>query len=228
LKAFRKVKNRSKRGEYARKRTITIDEYLKLVAEASKHLKPMLIMAMNTGMRPGELRKLRWKYVNRKTGFILLPAKVTKENKDKKIPINHHVKTLLDELSPQLEIVTSDHHDFVFSFGGKPLIGPGGVKGSLKRTCKDARVPYGRKTPNGIIMHDFRRTVKTNMQAAGVSKVARDLILGHSLQGMDVHYIVPNDDTLKMAMEKYTAWLDDQIDACLQNVDHPVDQAGIS
>ena len=41
------------------------------------------------------------------------------------------------------------------------------------------------------------------MLTAGVDKVHRDLILGHSLQGMDVHYMAPDDVTLKEAMEKY-------------------------
>jgi vacuolar-type H+-ATPase subunit F/Vma7 len=58
------------------------------------------------------------------------------------------------------------------------------------------------------------------MQHAGVVKVHRDLILGHSLQGMDVHYMAPDDETLKEAMEKYTSWIDDQI----VNVDQSVDQ----
>lgn len=177
---------------------------------------------MNTGMRPGELRKLKWKYIDLKEGFTRLPAEVTKEGKEKKVPINHHVKTVLDELRPVLELVTEDHHDFVFTFGAKPLVGPGGVKGSLKGACKRAGVPYGRKTPNGIIMHDLRRSVKTNMTTAGVNKIYRDLILGHSLQGMDVHYISPSDEDLKQAMDQYTTWLDDQI----LNVDHSVDQAG--
>lgn len=70
-------------------------------------------------------------------------------------------------------------------------------------------------------MHDIRRTVKTNMLKAGVKKVYRDLILGHSLQGMDVHYIQLDNDDLKAAMAQYTSWLDNQI----QNVDHSVDQA---
>jgi hypothetical protein len=34
---------------------------------------------------------------------------------------------------------------------------------------KNAGVPYGRKAPNSIIMYDFRRTVKTNMQKAGLA-----------------------------------------------------------
>ncbi len=59
------------------------------------------------------------------------------------------------------------------------------------------------------------------MVNASIDKVYRDLILGHSLLGMDVHYMAPSDDDLKNAMEKYTAWIDDQI----ANVDHSVDQA---
>ena len=77
--------------------------------------------------------------------------------------------------------------------------------------CKYAGIPYGRKTLNGITFHDIRRTVKTYMLKAGVDKVYRDLILGHSLTGMDVHYLVPTDESLTKAMEKYTQWLDAQL-----------------
>ena len=52
-------------------------------------------------------------------------------------------------------------------------------------------------------------------------KVHRDTILGHSLQGMDAYYIVPTDESLTKAMDKYTAWLDDQQD--FANVDANVD-----
>jgi hypothetical protein len=45
-----------------------------------------------------------------------------------------------------------------------------------------------------------------------------------SLEGMDVHYIAPDEHTLKKAMGKYTKWLDDQIAHALASVDHSVDQ----
>ena len=61
------------------------------------------------------------------------------------------------------------------------------------------------------------------MVSAGVDPAHRDKIMGHSLQGMDAHYIAPNDDTLMLAMEKYTDWLDDQIAHSLANVDQNVD-----
>ena len=50
------------------------------------------------------------------------------------------------------------------------------------------------------------------MLYAGVDKVHRDLILGHSLKGMDVHYLVPSDQSLTNAMIRYTDWLDRKTD----------------
>ena len=78
------------------------------------------------------------------------------------------------------------------------------------------------KHQTGLIFHDIRRTVKTNILNAGVDNVHRDLILGHSLKGMDVHYMAPDEETLKKTMDKYTRWIDDQI----ANVDQTVDQEG--
>ena len=63
------------------------------------------------------------------------------------------------------------------------------------------------------------------MLAAGVKKEYRDTILGHSLKGMDRHYLVPSKDDLKDAMDQYTEWLDDQIEAVWKKVDHFVDHA---
>ena len=82
-------------------------------------------------------------------------------------------------------------------------MGAGGLKRSFRTACKKAGIPCGRKTENGIIMHDFRRTFKTNMLNAGIDKVLRDSIVGHSLKGMDVHYLVPDDDALAGAMDKW-------------------------
>jgi hypothetical protein len=63
------------------------------------------------------------------------------------------------------------------------------------------------------------------MLNAGVDKVHRDIILGHTLHGMDVHYMAPSEDDLHQAMRKNTEWLDSQIP---QSVDHIVDQVNDS
>ncbi len=47
---------------------------------------------------------------------------------------------------------------------------------------------------------------------AGIDKIYRDTILGHSLKGMDVNYIVVDDEALTRAIGKYTKWIDSKID----------------
>jgi integrase len=185
VKAFRVIKRKLRKADNARRRTLTIEEYLKLVEVAPDHLKAFLTMAFNTGCRTGELRLLRWSHIDREKWVIRLPADVTKESQPKVIPINHHVKRLLAELPRAI------HHDFVLTYRHEPIVTPGGLKNSFITSCGKAGIPYGHHEPEGITFHDIRRT-----------------ILGHSLQGMDLHYMAPSEDDLHRAMGIYTAWLD--------------------
>ena len=107
---------------------------------------------------------------------------------------DRHVKRVLAEMIRTLR------HDFVFSYLNKPITTAGGVHKSFEKACKRAGIPRGQNMPNEVIFHDIRRTVKTNMLNAGVDKVHRDIILGHSLHGMDMHYMSPSEDDLHRAM----------------------------
>ena len=60
------------------------------------------------------------------------------------------------------------------------------------------------------------------MLSAGVDKVYRDTILGHSLHGMNVNYMTPSEDDLHRAMARYTESLDGQLN--VHGVDQNVDQ----
>jgi hypothetical protein len=62
------------------------------------------------------------------------------------------------------------------------------------------------------VFKDIRTTVKTNMAEAGVDEASRNAILGHRMEGMDKYYMKPGEESLKKAMEKYTAWLDGEIE----------------
>ena len=204
LKAFRSVKRMLKPRSNARSRIVSVVEYLKIIAVAPLHLKSIIITAYNTGMRMGEILGLRWSFVDRDYAFIRLPPELTKEDRPKIVPINHHVEKVLKNT------LRAVHHNFVFTYRGNAF-SEGGIKRSFKTACKNACVPYGRKTQNGITFHDFRRTFKTSMLTAGVEKVYRDAIVGHSLKGMDVHYLVLSDESLKDAMEIYTRYIDEKI-----------------
>lgn len=148
--------------------------------------------------------------------MIRLPKDVTKEGRAKDIPINHHVKAVLDSLPRSILC------DQVITYRGKSLNGKSSLKKQFPETCQKAGIAYGRKAANGVVFHDIRRTVKTNMLLAGVDRPHRDSILGHSLKGMDAHYIVPSDESLTNAMDRFTDWLDRELK--LESVDQNVDQ----
>jgi integrase len=128
-----------------------------------------------------------------KAKVLPLPAGKTKKDKPKRIPINHHVRGVLEALpSP----INRDLHGSTYL--GNPIEV---WKIPFESACKAAGILHGRKCPNGINFHDIRATVKTNMLDAGVDKAYRDMILGHSLQGMDVHYLRTVEGRLKDAMD---------------------------
>jgi len=41
-------------------------------------------------------------------------------------------------------------------------------------------------------------------------EATRNVILGHSLKGMDAYYLNPTDQDLAEAMDQYPAWLDEK------------------
>jgi integrase len=51
VKAFRRVRRKLKKAANARRRTLTVAEYLRLLQAAPPHLKAILTVAYNTGMR---------------------------------------------------------------------------------------------------------------------------------------------------------------------------------
>ncbi len=97
LKKIRKVKQLPENNR--RLRFLTKDECINLISACEHHLKPIVLMALHTGMRKGEILKLKWDQVDLTHGFILLEN--TKNGERREIPINPILKRtlhiLLDE-----------------------------------------------------------------------------------------------------------------------------------
>jgi len=173
LKSFRSVKQKLIKGSNARKRTMSFDEYLKLIDKAPDHLRAMLIVAFNTGMRPGEIRFLKWSYIDRQNMFIRLPKEETKEKNSKNIPINHHVKAVFDNLLQGPKLVTGGHHDFVFTYKGKSIKSSGGFRNSFRTACKKAGIQFTTLASGGgsdTNIYNVKNIPSVNM-AIGMSKV---------------------------------------------------------
>jgi integrase len=136
LKAFQQYKRKLTKGENVRKRTLGPGEYLTLLEKAPFHLRGLIEVAYHTGMRLGELRGLRWPHIDQDAGFIRLPAEATKEGRPKSIPMNRYVTRVLDD-----GVLRCLHHDFVFSFRGKPIREPGGSQKILQDGLQERQDP---------------------------------------------------------------------------------------
>ena len=105
------------------------------------------IVGVNNGMGPGELRRLRWYYIDRPRGFIRFPADATKERHKKAIPINHNVKAVIDDQMRHL------HHAYG-CHGRDPIAGPRACEGALRGACE--RVGASIRTHGGQWDHHAR------------------------------------------------------------------------
>jgi len=79
-----------------RLRFLSKDECQALVKACDAHLRPIVICALNTGMRKGEILGLKWDDVDLKHGFILL--QITKNGERREIPINRTLRATFEDL----------------------------------------------------------------------------------------------------------------------------------
>jgi integrase len=76
------------RKDNLRRRRLSTDEELRLLAAAPAHLRPMIITALDTGMRRGEMLALRFAEVDFTRGLITLRGETTKSKKTRLVPIS--------------------------------------------------------------------------------------------------------------------------------------------
>jgi integrase len=86
-----------KRGKHAkRSRRLEPDEEGRLLAAAAPHLQRLIIGALETGARRGELLALRWADVNMQRREITLRAETTKTKTGRVVPISARLAAVLE------------------------------------------------------------------------------------------------------------------------------------
>lgn len=179
-------KVRPLRMDNQRSRYLTHDEEERLMAalEGQEWLKNVVTMAVHTGMRRGEIFKLKWFDVDFSRGVI--HVRDTKTAKDRDVPMSGAVREML-ERQPK----TSGH---VF-----PSPKTGGQLVDIKRpfglACEAAQV-------KGFRFHDLRHTAATRMADAGINVVVIAEILGHGDIRTTKRYSHAMDEAKREAVEK--------------------------
>jgi len=151
-----------------------------LLAASSEHLKDIILIALNTGMRLGEILNLKWEQVDLHQDYITVIR--TKSGKQRKIPINQTVHNLLID-HPRDGI-------FIFHRDGKPY---GAVKTAFNNALRRSGVGYCR-------FHDLRHTFATKLVLSGVSLPVVKELLGHASIETTMRYAHPTPESKKQAV----------------------------
>jgi len=155
-----------------RLRFLSKEEMATLIQACDEHLRPIVITALNTGMRKNEILSLKWEQVDLRHGFILLD--VTKNGERREIPINSSVREVLTALPRHL---LSPYVFWQGENGARYL--------DIKKSFHTART---KAKLADFHFHDLRHSFASQLVMAGVDLVTVKELLGHKTLSMTLRY----------------------------------------
>src|SRR5688572_8817231 len=171
--------------ERKRERIVTRDEERRLLDACTahrEHLRPILICAIDSGMRRGEILSLKWCDVDFQHGLISIQAFNTKTMNERQVSMTARLSRELEMLWEQSP---KDEWQRVF-----------GIVNNVKRSFTTARNAAG--LPD-VRFHDLRHTHATRLVGAHIplSEVGR--VLGHTQPNTTYRYVNANVETARRA-----------------------------
>lgn len=156
-------------------------------------LKPIIIMALNTGMRKGEILNMTWDCVDFNKNEI--SALSTKNGKKHTIPMSKKLRSTLLEMYK-----TSFQNKYVFT---NPLTSTKyvDIKKTFKSVCNLAKV-------ENLRFHDLRHTGATRMVDAGVPLPVVKQILNHANIQTTMRYTHTMREQEISAVEALASYID--------------------
>jgi integrase len=150
-----------------RDRSLTAEEFHRMLDASPDDLKPTLQCASYTALRRGEILGLTWDKVDLKADFIRLKDTDTKTDDARNISIGRELREVLGRLPVALD-AQGKRPLYVFTHNGRP------VK-SIKRVFEQVRQQTG---ITNAVFHDYRPTATTNLRCAGVEALTAMKITG--------------------------------------------------
>ncbi len=144
------------------------------VVEFTDHLKPMVLLSLNTGMRRGEVFNLRWSDIDFTSGALTVAGATAKSGTSRHVPMN---QTVIDTLQAWRRQTTGT--DLVFpGRDGKPF---DNVNTAWAASLKEASIQNFR-------WHDMRHHFASRLVMSGVDLYVVSRLLGHSSFQMTQRY----------------------------------------
>jgi integrase len=171
-----------------RTRVCSVEEERQLLAELPPTVRAMFRVAIQTGMRRGEIVNLDWTDVDFLRGQVHI--RESKTGKPRVIPMSVSVRTVFAEQFQRKGIEPAIFLSRKGPTRGTRLINPDAV---LKKTC--ARLGI-----EGLHWHDLRHTAATRMADAGIDPFVMAELLGHADLNMTQRYTHATDQRRQEAV----------------------------
>jgi integrase len=178
--------------EIPRDRTLTAEEFQKLLDACSPRMRSIVLVGYSTGMRRGEILRLKWEQVDLKNRFIVLEALETKTMERREIPLSETLVGILKNVPRTLG------SPYIFTYMGNPIRS---LAWTFKRACKRAGIPNFR-------FHDLRHCAVTNFRKAGVSDSVTMSITGHKTHAVFKRYDRVDREDRQGAIQKVENLID--------------------
>jgi len=187
---------------------LSVREEQILLLAASEHLARIIICALDTGMRRGEILAQQWEDFDFDHRILYVSHSKTPEGEMREIPLT---KRLHDLLLPMKQ-----EKGFAFTFRDEPLKE---IKRAWSAALRRSKLRHTR-------FHDLRHTANTRLTLAGVMQEVRRELMGHTLgKSRDVNDRYTNIQLPEKrdAIRKLEAWYDAQIAELAQTEDAPAE-----
>ncbi len=181
-----------------------------LLEACHPHLYPIVLCALETGMRKSEILGLRWRDI--RDGQIYLTGDRTKNGKPREIPVSAKLAEEFGRLQRQREtakvaLVT----DLVFTSPRRRTIKKKGLLEVITGPMVDIRSAWDTAKkkagiPPGFRFHDLRHTTASWLKMGGADDYTVMEILGHSDHKMMKRYAHLSQDHKRNALERLPRW----------------------
>jgi len=183
------------------RKIVSVSEEQRLLDAAPEHLREMALVAIDTGMRRGEITHQRREDIDMSRRLILVTKSKTIGGQLREIPMTGRVYDLLAG--------KKEREGYTFTYNGRPIRI---LKTAWKSTLRRAGLRHFR-------FHDLRHTFNTRLMEAGVVQDIRMALMGHS-SGNQVHatYTHVELPAKRRAIARLESWLKEQAEAETEEV----------
>lgn len=140
------------------------------------HVTPLVLLALNTGLRRGELLQLRWRDLDLHRKMLTVRGEGAKTGQTRHVPLNSEATRVMKAWRPT--VVDTDSCVFSGTKDEKPIVA---VKKAWRGALKAAKVTSFR-------FHDLRHTFASKLVMAGIDLNTVRELLGHKSIAMTLRY----------------------------------------